>query len=116
MTRTGFQLGRGIKKLLPAYDEIKSRSYQWMVWAQANYSYSPSNGPFSAFIFEPRDPEDASQGFRLYVNRGHESPVLIANKVNPFWFTKVICSNVRKHGIANPDQSTWFFDTPGTKH
>ena len=92
LTQNGFQIGKGIKKLIPAYVNIDSRSYQRMVWAQANYTHSPINGEYSSFVFKPTDPKDHSKGYNIYVSRGFEDAVLVSNKNNPIWSTSVICS------------------------
>lgn len=110
LTEDGFQLGLGIMRLLPEYEIIHNRSYQWMVWANSNYQQTSVDCVYSKFIIEPFDHNDPESGYRLYVNTGKDSPVLIANKTNPIWSTKLLCSTVRRHGIFNPEKSTWFFD------
>ena len=110
LTKQGFQIGKGIKKLLPQYMNIDTRSYQYMVWAQANYTHSPINGEYSQFIIKPVDPKDHSKGYTLFVSRGFQNSYLLTNKPNPIWSTSIICSKVEKHGHKNPDYNNWFFD------
>lgn len=113
LTDRGFQIGHGTKKLLPEYDEIRANNYQWMVWADARYQYSPPDGVYCSFSFIPINKEDHNQGYKLMIPRNENNPYLIANRSNPWPFhTKLICTSVKRHGIEDETKSTWYFDDP----
>lgn len=81
-----------------------------MVWAQANYSHSPVNGPYSSFIFQPVDPKDHSKGYKLYVHKGFDPAYLIANRVNPMFYCGLSMSTRKSDGIDKPNHNTFFFN------
>ena len=106
-------MGMGNFRFMPDCDVIENGSYKWMVWAQDIYSQNSNahrNSPYSSFVIKPIDMNNHESGYRIYVNRGYNNPVMIANKTDPIWFTKVLCSTVQMHGIGNPEKSTWYFD------
>ena len=112
LTERGFQIGHGMKKLLPEYDEIRHNSYQWMVWADNRYIQSPPDGVYCSFSFIPVNKTDHSHGYKIMVERGERNPYLLANRSNPWPWTKLICTSVKRHGTEDETKSVWFFDDP----
>lgn len=81
-----------------------------MVWADSRYIQSPPEGVYSSFSFIPVNPSDHDQGYKLMIQRGERDPYLIANRANPWPWTKLICTTVKSHGFDDENKSVWFFD------
>lgn len=109
LTASGFQIGKGIKKLIPEKSEVQNGSSQHMVWAQSNYPYSDINGKYSCFIFEPQDPNDHRKGYKLFVNSGPVGPILVVRKINPIFSSGLKLTSSQKV-INDKDLPVWFFN------
>ena len=81
-----------------------------MVCAKAEYDKSPEDGPFSAFVIQPIDPENHDKGYNIYVNRGFWNAYLGVRKARFIFYTNVICSGMAKKVSAKEHKYIWYFD------
>lgn len=96
LTEYGFQLGYGVKRLVPYHFDVKQGSYEWMIWANRHFAMSPANGPYASFSFVPVDQEtyDHKKGFRIRILKENGNVCLIANRASVWPWTKLISTTV----------------------
>jgi len=111
LRQNGFQIGKGIKTLLPEHEDVRSGSYQWMAWADSKYLKSPQEGAFSYLAIDPVDRNDHAKGYRLIIPRGEIKPRIISNRSNPLFWSRLIATTNHSHGTKEDQKSIWYINT-----